>query len=325
MGKYTGVGCPVCGTEFKEKDDIVVCPVCGAPHHRDCYKKLDKCAYEQNHASGSEWKRPESKAYDNNAENRCPRCNTKNPVNGVICQVCGELLNKKAETQGQQGAASMPGGVPFGGRFYGDPPFYAYTTPYGGINPEDELDGVSAKDLAIFVGDNSHIFLPKFKDIAFKKTSVTWNWPAFFFGFFYFLYRKCYGVALISAIILIGLSIPSAIATAETIRDMTAQITAGAAITTTDFSSPTVNTVSYICSLLSFTARGFFAMMFNTIYFKQCVKKVKKIKANKMVPEIEVSELSKSGGVNRRIIFFMMILYFLLSFAYTIMLLSTPF
>lgn len=27
---YKGVSCPVCGQEFKEGDDIVVCPECGA-------------------------------------------------------------------------------------------------------------------------------------------------------------------------------------------------------------------------------------------------------------------------------------------------------
>ena len=40
---YKGVSCPVCGQEFKEGDDIVVCPECGAPHHRSCYKQLGNC------------------------------------------------------------------------------------------------------------------------------------------------------------------------------------------------------------------------------------------------------------------------------------------
>ena len=31
MANYTGVKCPVCNKRFTEDDDIVVCPVCGAP------------------------------------------------------------------------------------------------------------------------------------------------------------------------------------------------------------------------------------------------------------------------------------------------------
>ena len=31
--KYT---CPVCGETFQNGDDVVVCPECGAPHHREC-------------------------------------------------------------------------------------------------------------------------------------------------------------------------------------------------------------------------------------------------------------------------------------------------
>ena len=35
--------CPVCNKQFKESDDIVVCPDCGAPHHRECWEKEGKC------------------------------------------------------------------------------------------------------------------------------------------------------------------------------------------------------------------------------------------------------------------------------------------
>ena len=37
--EFTEYKCPVCGEQFKKGDDIVVCPECGAPHHRECYEK----------------------------------------------------------------------------------------------------------------------------------------------------------------------------------------------------------------------------------------------------------------------------------------------
>ena len=35
MIDYTGIPCPVCHKEFTPEDDIVVCPECGAPYHRE--------------------------------------------------------------------------------------------------------------------------------------------------------------------------------------------------------------------------------------------------------------------------------------------------
>ena len=44
MAEYTHLPCAVCGKEFDENSDVVVCPVCGTPHHRECYKQLGHCA-----------------------------------------------------------------------------------------------------------------------------------------------------------------------------------------------------------------------------------------------------------------------------------------
>ncbi len=35
MINFTGIKCPVCGKAFTDEDDIVVCPKCGAPYHRE--------------------------------------------------------------------------------------------------------------------------------------------------------------------------------------------------------------------------------------------------------------------------------------------------
>ena len=37
--EFTEYKCPVCDKQFKKGDDVVVCPECGAPHHRECYEK----------------------------------------------------------------------------------------------------------------------------------------------------------------------------------------------------------------------------------------------------------------------------------------------
>lgn len=54
MSRFEGQICPACKKVFGENDDIVVCPECGAPHHRECYLKNGKCAMEEIHGD-YEW------------------------------------------------------------------------------------------------------------------------------------------------------------------------------------------------------------------------------------------------------------------------------
>ena len=48
--KYTGIPCAACGKKFTAEDDVVVCPECGTPYHRACYKELGHCVNEARHA-----------------------------------------------------------------------------------------------------------------------------------------------------------------------------------------------------------------------------------------------------------------------------------
>ena len=50
MAEYINLPCVVCGKEFDENSDVVVCPVCGTPHHRDCYKQIGHCGNIEWHA-----------------------------------------------------------------------------------------------------------------------------------------------------------------------------------------------------------------------------------------------------------------------------------
>ena len=52
MPDYKKYKCPVCNKQFKDGDDIVVCPECGTPHHRECYKLTGHCVNQGLHKSG---------------------------------------------------------------------------------------------------------------------------------------------------------------------------------------------------------------------------------------------------------------------------------
>ena len=67
----------------------------------------------------------------------------------------------------------------------------AYTAAFGGLMPNEEIEGVTARDIALFVGENSRYFLPRFKQLS-QHGGISFNLSALVFNFFYFFYRKMY-------------------------------------------------------------------------------------------------------------------------------------
>lgn len=55
MTRFENKICPACRAPFTADADIVVCPVCGTPHHRTCYLAAGKCALEELHETGYVW------------------------------------------------------------------------------------------------------------------------------------------------------------------------------------------------------------------------------------------------------------------------------
>ena len=49
--EFTELKCPVCGLQFTENDDVVVCPDCGTAHHRACWQTLGHCACADSHGA----------------------------------------------------------------------------------------------------------------------------------------------------------------------------------------------------------------------------------------------------------------------------------
>ena len=53
--KETKRVCSLCHAYLFEDDDVVCCPVCGAPHHRDCYMNIGHCALEEFHGTENQY------------------------------------------------------------------------------------------------------------------------------------------------------------------------------------------------------------------------------------------------------------------------------
>lgn len=170
--------CPVCDKIFTADDDIVVCPSCATPHHRQCYNELGHCAnisrhsdefvYKADKAEPEQVQEPEEAAKHSESEQNvkyCAFCGKQIDKNAPFCYSCGQKQNNP-----DYGAEHMFGSAPD----YND-------------NGE-RIDDVRVSDIVAVVKTNAQRFLRKFK----SESRLSWNWGAFFFGPYYLIFRKMY-------------------------------------------------------------------------------------------------------------------------------------
>lgn len=197
MSRYTGLLCENCKKTFADNDDIVVCPDCGAPHHRSCYEMQGHCALRDKHSDKFVWQAHKPDADNEHQHARsviCPNCNAANPPHGRYCQMCGSSL-ESADAAGQN-ASDAYGQYSHNTQGYGGQPDSG--SNYGGNTAFEhwDINGISSRELSAYTGSSSYYFLRQFKLILRTQYNISWNWSALIFGFFYFFYRKMYKVGL---------------------------------------------------------------------------------------------------------------------------------
>ena len=124
--EFLGKLCPVCRTSFRQNDDVVVCPVCGTPHHRACYLKENKCGVESYHSSGFVW---EGYLPDE------PRITEAPPDTGSIRDIMNSEVGENIDELSNQLPETDPAFVEFFKDLY---------------DPTIGEDGVSMKELITF-------------------------------------------------------------------------------------------------------------------------------------------------------------------------------
>ena len=223
MTRYTGNHCPVCEQAFTDTDDIVVCPDCGPPYHRDCWKKVGACMHRSEHAAGFEWQ-PEigPEAVKAAQEATCPNCGTRNTPGAARCSHCGCPLPRSDADSAD--AAKPEEQVPIYARDPSavnnrsaapGPHIETYSADREGgiyrreIGPEDTIDGIKAKDWAAYVGRSPMYYLMQFFRMSITNRKAAVCLSAFLFGPAYLFYRKMWKEGLLTAILTIVLSIPT--------------------------------------------------------------------------------------------------------------------
>lgn len=274
LSKYVGILCECCKKPFTEDDDVVVCPECGAPYHRDCYKELGNCAFKDKHGEGFAWqaKLPQSdKDNDDSKSIVCAHCNSVNPPDSEYCRMCGVLLNGEQQPHADNYGNYRQNANPMGGNS---------SHPY---QDDFVVEGVSSRELIAYTGNSFYYFIRQFKVLIGNRFNISWNWAALFFNFFYFFYRKMYkiGIALF-AFYIISL-MPSLLCfIGET--DASMQMMG----ITVYYNSKMMEQVAPISTLLS-TVGTFLnvwcALFANKFYLATALKDIRRYKSDSNVPQ----------------------------------------
>lgn len=90
--RYTNEKCDGCGKIFTDDEDIVVCPECATPQHRECYENHGGCVNSHKHGEDFTWTNSDnlvSYAVPEKAKTiPCPNCGYGNPEGSDHCKQC---------------------------------------------------------------------------------------------------------------------------------------------------------------------------------------------------------------------------------------------
>ena len=327
--------CPVCSMKFQKDDDIVVCPKCGAPYHRECYDKNGRCIFPDLHKSKQSWHEVYDKSEELPPEKKednsflvCRHCGEKNSSHSLICHKCGALLDPNDDENDDEMPDKLPSFIENNGN-----PFLFLIDPMGGVDKNKDFDGVTGAELAKFVRANTPYYMPIFKKLKDKNTGK-FNFAAFFLTGGWYLYRKQYAMGIIISVLYFALSISRYIVTMWFAADLWKA--AYSAVSAAGISSPDYNDVvswalahnssselllmilPSVISTLTFILQLVCGFVANRSYYHHCIRKISDIKKSHGGENI-TQLISEKGGVNTPLAWSMTICYLILIFFFSLL------
>ena len=321
--RYMGISvegqkCPVCKGYLFDNDDIVFCPVCGAPHHRECYNSIGHCALEGDHGTEKQFKLSDLNKTDDEdkmseppktAEDETPAdLSGENPP-GVgenpgmkegftVCGNCGKTYSAKEDKCPNCGSENRLVVNAFG--------MPVAIDPLGGVKKTDETDGITAEEYMNYVRVNTQRYVPKFFSLK-KKNKLSWNWGGFIFPHVWFFYRKMYYPGIMFAILTVVASGLSA-AFLLTSANIPQEVLAGSYSTMANYIMDNLNNISITPLIISSVgwllgvAIRIVAALFGDYMYKRSAESAINSVREKADEEYDMKqyayELQKKGGVD---------------------------
>ncbi len=314
--------CVYCKAKLFSDDDVVYCPVCGAPHHRECYNALGHCALE--HLHGTEEEYSKEKEIERIEKEKKEKAETEGWLNlddepsdnsefdeekyykpspdTVRCKMCGEIYEAK---RGSCPKCNAPNFVRINGiRF----------DFLGGVPADEEVDdGITADDAKNFVLVNTQRYIPKFANFR-KGKKASWNWLAFLFPSEWMFSRKMYVGGVITGLLQLIATIISIPVQKEMVSlGVYNNVTSIIEVWKNTYSViPDINKIFIIFAAISsviFLSVGILSGIFGDYWYKKyAMSQIKKIR--KESSDIEMDN-RKKGGVN---VFGFLLAYLVLSY-----------
>lgn len=335
---YIGNKCPVCEKYFHVGDDVVVCPECGTPHHRECYNKNGHCINNDKHQDGYDYLEDiNSKEGFGNSSNCnqdsedfgltvCKKCGAKNANGAFFCSNCGNILNEQENLNQTNQAYQQANNQDYRQNSpFGSSPNVVIFDPLAGVSPNTDLgDGVTVAETAKYVKQNTPYFITIFNNIKnFSKSRF--NFCAAIFGGGYLLYRKMYKlgaiITIIEAAIMIFTTYLAQYISTNAAFTKLYEAYASYDINATMMHFSNLSTydtiIMYLYVLLSLGSLALSIVIgacANRMYFVHCKKNIKKIKNTIENPADVDSSLSKKGGVNVGLAISLWVSYIIISY-----------
>ena len=175
MPKYYGCPCEGCGRPLALTDDIVVCPDCGAPYHRECYEKLGRCIHTPAHGAGYEWRFP----YKDEELRTCPSCGERTLRSETVCRCCGAAM--PPEDQCPDPSAQTASGADQN-RFDYDDLYRQYQQTVeeptrrnvqAAFGKEELIDGIPYSDWNDYIGKAAPVYLNDYSRMQLQHTKIS--------------------------------------------------------------------------------------------------------------------------------------------------------
>ena len=260
MSRFDNKLCPVCRAPFKEGADIVVCPICGTPHHRACYMQKNKCALEEYHAKGFVWNgRLPDEPDETNGDNPAGEQENANSEN-----ISSENDNSRNVDPHR---AEYPQDTPLGNQESMFEELKQIDPGFGELlrrmrDTSRGEDGVSMRELTSYavtsIAHYGQAFSAFRGNTDGKKHKVFFNFCSGLFAPVFQFYRKMdlFGLGLIFIMIL-----PSLIM-----------------LTVTDISTSALMAITYVINIVNLVETVLLCLFGDYIYYKHCIRQIIKIR-----------------------------------------------
>ncbi len=323
MIDYTGINCPVCSKTFLENDDVVVCPKCGAPYHRDCYVENGECIFTQLHEKNENWEPPKPEKPVNThtyeiKDQECKFCGVLNAHSALFCSNCSKSLSGAPEQHNNSGyKTSFSTGDPYTAPHAYSPGATFPFDPMANVDLTDKMtETITYGEASKVVQQNLSYYLPVFKRIK-DRNKGKFNFYAFLFSGPWLLYRKQYKSGIIFTVAMFVLYLAQTFLTLNvSIPKLYSLLSAnGIQLTTQGLTSEQMLILAQsitgqdllILTLPFFMLVAMFVIMLiigfrgNRMYMKHCANVISKTREVSVNIEDYNTNIMEKGGVNTSI------------------------